>query len=116
MKPFPMKSRRCRGRRIAWSRTVRAAGSDGPAEVTYQVFQRDSEGKVYVQRVVMMAGSSAISDHAAECRRLVAQQIRAARAQLRWSVDQVEFQRLGLVDTTPCPMPWALQQNRGRPS
>ena len=104
MKQFPMTGRKCRGRKIAWSRVARTVGQDGPAEVTYHLFKRDSEGRVFSQSVAAMAGRSAVAEHAAECRRQLAIQLRAARAQLRWSVDQVEFARLGLQDDTPAPL------------
>lgn len=118
MKPFPMSGRRCRGRVIGWSRVARTVGRDGPAEVTYHLFKRDSEGRVYSQSVAAMAGRNAVAEHAAECRRQLAIQLRAARAQLRWSVDQVEFARLGLQDNTPSPLAlqWQLNPEERRPS
>lgn len=97
MKALPTTNRPCKGRGVAWSRTVDADG------LTLRVFKRDSTGRTYMQARTMHV-SQLIGP---EARRNVARTMLALRAQVRWAVDQVEFQRLGLQDTTPPPTsPW----------
>jgi hypothetical protein len=62
--------------------------------VQYRLFLRDSAGKCHAN----IRSFSRLDD-----RRHVAMMLRGMRAQLRWVVDQLEFERIGLKDPTPCP-------------
>jgi len=90
MKRLPTTARACKSRLFGWSRRVDPDGC-----VHWHLFRRCSNGKVYGQSF-----AAAPIDQ----RSKAARGIRAARAQLRWSVDQVEFARLGLHDDTPPPI------------
>lgn len=81
--------RQPRGRVFSWGRTIEPDG-----HLAYRLFLRDSTGKLFMQRLD-------VPTHAP--RRYVAMALRGHRVQLRWVVDQVEFTRLGLKDTTPEP-------------
>lgn len=96
MKELPTTNRPCKGRGVAWSRTVT------PAVITVRAFKRDSTGRSHMHaRDIPVA---TLSSHMYP-RTVLAMQLLACRAQVRWAVDQVEFQMLGLQDTTPPPTP-----------
>lgn len=67
----------------------------------YRLFIRDSAG---VSHGELRAFSR---EELARGPRYVAGIVRAMRAQLRWRVEKLEFERLGLVDTTPQPEAFA---------
>lgn len=80
-----------RGRdRFGWLRMV-----DEPCTtVTYRLFLRDE---------VLTAHMEAWSFPADTSRLDIAKRLRGMRAQLRWRVDKLDFERIGLEDTTPQP-------------
>lgn len=98
MKELPTTNRPCKGRGIAWSRTVT------PKIITVRAFKRDSTGRSHMHSLQLPVRQLAGHRHP---RALLALQLLACRAQVRWAVDQVDFQLLGLQDTTPPPTsPW----------
>lgn len=106
MKSVPNRPRSCRGRSHAWSRHIHREDRtrpDSPAvAISYWLFQRDSTGKTYVQQQTF--GIPGLIGMGGGARNIIAGELRAMRAQLRWAIDQVEFARLGLQDTTPPPL------------
>lgn len=98
MKGLPTTNRPCKGRGIAWSRTV------APGIITVRAFKRDLTGRSHMQALDLNAAELARSPNP---RTALAKHLLACRAQVRWAVDQVDFQLLGLQDTTPPPTtPW----------
>lgn len=81
---------------FSWGRFPFADDRIGPGttSVEYRLFLRDSTGRAYMESRMFRLSDS---------RRFVAVVLRGMRAQLRWAVDQVEFERLGLEDPTPRP-------------
>lgn len=75
---------------FSWGRTIIL---DGRA-VSYRMFLRDSTGRLFCLERAFPASCG---------RSFIARGLRGMQAQLRWSVDQVEFARLGLVDPSPAP-------------
>lgn len=98
MSALPVNGRPCRGRTVAWSRTVLPGG-----KLRYQVFRRSIMGKVHQASFVADATWS---------RDTVAKHLVAARAQARWAADRVSLEELGLVDPTPAPPPAGLEWAR----
>lgn len=94
MKPLPTTGRPCRGRTIGWALVQRKG------MITVRAFKRDSTGQSF------MAEQSACLLFLSNCetpRSLLANLLLAVRAQVRWAVSQVEFERQGLTDPTPKP-------------
>ena len=94
MKELPTTNRPCKGRGVAWSRTVT------PDVITVRAFKRDSTGRSHMHARELPVRELARHRHP---RTVLALQLLACRAQVRWAVDQVDFQLLGLVDNTPRP-------------
>ena len=83
--------RALRGRaRFGWLRLV----DDPCTTVTYRLFLRDEVGTAHME---------AWSFPATTPRLAIAKRLRGMRAQLRWRVDKLDFERIGLEDTTPRP-------------
>lgn len=101
MKALPTTGRPCRGRTIAWSRTVTGVDGGAPPLITLRAFKRDSTGRSFMADVSLTPWK--IYGSGKPPRTVIAEHLLACRAQVRWAVDQVEFQRLGLHDPTPCP-------------
>lgn len=68
--------------------------------VSYTLFMRDSERRLYCEQQSFHAS---MRFDGTGPRPQIARCLRGMRAQLRWRIDQIEFARLGLVDTTPAP-------------
>lgn len=97
MKSVPTTNRPCKGRNVAWSRTVDARG------ITLRVFKRDSTGRTYMATRTMHR-HELLGQHG---RSNLARTMLALRVQVRWAVDRIEFALLGLQDDTPPPAsPW----------
>ena len=101
MKRGHLQRRPCRGRAIAWARVP--VRNDGHlVAVEYRLFVRVSAtGASLMQSraFTMVELASARPD----ARTVIAGMLRGMRAQLRWRRDQLDFQLLGLEDTTPAP-------------
>lgn len=68
--------------------------------VTYRLFRRGLDGRIYCESKSFHASMRLAGDGP---RPQIARVLRSMRAQLRWAVDQVDFQVLGLRDATPEP-------------
>lgn len=92
---YRLQKRRPSGRNIAWARLVHVpVGPWGEQSIEWRVFRRDLRGVTHMERVQLSAGLT---------REVAARHIRAARAQLRWRVDRLDFELLGLQDNAPQP-------------
>lgn len=101
MKLGHLKCRGCRGRSIAWARVP--VMRDGQlVGIEYRLFARVSA----TGASLMEARTFTLVELASArpgARTVIAMMLRGMRAQLRWRRDQLDFQLLGLVDTTPAP-------------
>lgn len=83
--------RALRGRnRFGWLRMV----DEHCTTVTYRLFLRDEAKTAHMEQCSFPASTSRLD---------IAKRLRGMRAQLRWRVDRLDFERIGLVDTTPQP-------------
>lgn len=78
---------------FTWGRAPGLVKVDAGATI-YRLFLRDSTGALFTDTRTFDASATRAS---------VASHLRGMRAQIHWVVDQLEFSRLGLVDTTPAP-------------
>lgn len=80
-----------RGRnRFGWLRLV----DETCTTVTYRLFLRDEVKTSHMEAWNFPASTPRLE---------IAKRLRGMRAQLRWRVDQLDFARIGLEDTTPPP-------------
>lgn len=100
MKRGHLERRGCRGRSIAWARVPMQSGGT-MIGVDYRLFVRVSAtgASLMESRTFSLAELAGARDP----RGHIARHLRGMRAQLRWRRDQLDFQLLGLVDTTPAP-------------
>ena len=97
-----LQPRRPDGRRFCWARIPDRDGLG----VTYRLFLRDITGKVFHQSHHFPLRSP---------RKYIAWVLRGLRVQIRWVVDQVDFQHLGMNDPTPQPQTSAQEAKPCKP-
>lgn len=83
--------RKCYG--FSWGRVP--LGEAGAATISYRLFLRDSTGRCFMEQRTFSVDTPRVH---------IAKVARGMRVQLRWAVDQIEFARLGMQDTTPRPL------------
>jgi hypothetical protein len=101
MKRGHLQRRACRGRTIAWARVPVMVGGQ-LVGVEYRLFARVSATGVSLMesRTFPLEQLASARPNA---RTVIAHVVQGMRAQLRWRRDQLDFQLLGLEDTTPAP-------------
>lgn len=99
MKAGHLTRRRMRARgRFGWCRVPCSDDSPLCGAVEWRLFLRDEAN---VSHAEIRTFTRADFEHRG--RDYVARVLRGMRAQLRWRVDQLDFARIGLEDTTPPP-------------
>lgn len=101
MKRAHLERRGCRGRAIAWAR-VPVMRDGQQVGVEYRLFARVSA----TGASLMEARTFTLVELASArpgARTVIAMMLRGMRAQLRWRRDRLDFELLGLEDTTPAP-------------
>lgn len=101
MKRGHLVRRSCRGRTVAWARIP--ATRDGQlVGVQYRLFVRLSTTGATLSELHTF-DLALLSTASTSARHVIAATLRGMRAQLKWRRDQLDFQHLGMTDTTPAP-------------
>lgn len=101
MKRGHLAKRGTRGRTIAWAR-IPSLSEGRVTAVQYRLFLRLSTTAATVSELRVFP-LEMLASAACGGRKCIADQLRGMRAQLRWRRDQLDFQNLGMEDTTPAP-------------